>query len=85
MLLLLLFLSSVPVVGVVVAVIVYLHLDIRRLFVVAVVVVVIALQMLTGLCETSCRGSDATLGLRRLRARRTPCRLAGRSWEIKIC
>lgn len=77
---------SVPVSVVVVAVIVYLHLDIRRLFVVAVVVVVvIALQMLTGLCETSCRGSDATLGLRRLRARRTPCRQAGRGWEIKIC
>lgn len=79
LLLLLLFLSSVPVSVVVVAVIVYLHLDIRRLFVVAVVVaVVIALQLLTGLCETSCRGSDATLGLRRLRARRTPCRQAGR-------
>lgn len=34
--------------------------------------------------ESSCRGSDATLGLRRLRARRTPCRQAGRGWENKL-
>lgn len=65
----------------VVAVIVYLHLDIRRLF---VVLVVFALLMLTGLCESIYRGSDATLGLRRLRARRTPCRQAGRGWEKEI-